>query len=277
MPSKLPKLKLLVVDDAKFIRDLVHKTIRSDYPSFIVVEAENGKKAQQAMENGGADLILCDWEMPEMTGIEFLQWVRGEEDHAATPFIMVTSLDKRVHVVEALTAGVNDYVSKPFTAEQLTTKVMRQLVKAGKLTEAQSQAANRIANPMTAGGAELLASSFSSAKVSSAKKVNRIKKGLLLLGEERLPAQILSINKTEAQLFINLTGSQPRLADPLLLGLALTKEETTHKATVKGFIKALQLKEANPASTKVSLTMHFAPMDSQAEASFNQLMELATS
>lgn len=278
MANKLPKLKLLVVDDAKFIRDLVHKTIKAEYPEFVVIESENGKKAQQFMETGGIDLILCDWEMPEMTGIEFLQWVREQDDYAKTPFIMVTSLDKREHVVEALNAGVNDYVSKPFSAEQLLTKFNRQLVKSGLLTQAQIQAASKQANPITAGGAELLASGFTQAKATKTKTksaASRIKKGLLLLGEERLPTQILSLTKSQASLYINVKGEKPRLADNLVLGLALTRGETTHKVTVKGFITSLELKEADQNSSKVTLTMHFAPMDGQTAASFNQLMDFA--
>lgn len=275
--SKLPKLKFLVVDDAKFIRDLVNKTIRADFPDFTVVEAENGRKAQQVMQNTSIDLVLCDWEMPEMTGIEFLQWMRGEEEFAQIPFIMVTSLDKREHVVEALNAGVNDYVAKPFSAEQLITKTMRQLVKLGKITEAQARPASQAINPFSAGGAELLANTFSSAKATTAKATaSKIKKGLLLLNEQRLPTQILSLNKEEASLYINYEGPKPRLADNLVLGLALSIGDKTHKATVKGFIKQAELKEANPNSSKIVLTMAFNPMDEATEQNFNQLLAFSS-
>lgn len=276
--SKLPKLKFLVVDDAKFIRDLVKKTLRTDYPDFIVVEAENGRKAQQAMQGTEFDMVLCDWEMPEMSGIELLQWVRGEEDFAMTPFIMVTSLDKREHVVEALNAGVNDYISKPFSAEQLITKVMRQLVKLGKLTEAQTTPASQNTGPFSAvGGAEILAGSFASAKAKTARAAaTRIKKGLLLLEEQRLPTQILSLNKEEASLFISYEGVKPRLADELVLGLAFSVGDKTYKSTVKGFIKSLELKEANPASTRISLTMCFNPMDEATQKNFHQLLAVSS-
>lgn len=271
--SKLPKLKFLVVDDAKFIRDLVNKTIRTDFPDFGVVEADNGRKAQQILENGPVDLILCDWEMPEMSGIELLQWVREQEELAAIPFIMVTSLDKREHVVEALNAGVNDYIAKPFSAEQLITKTMRQLVKIGKLTEAQSKPASQVNNPFSAGGAELLASSFSSAKANTAKAVaSKIKKGLLLLNEQRLPVHILSLNKDEAQILVNLKGEKPRLAEGLVLGLAFTSGDKTLKATVKGYIKSLELKEANPNTTKIGLTMTIVTGDDDNSKKFNQLL-----
>ena len=115
----MKKIRLLIVDDAKFIRDLVQKTLRTEYPEMEISEAIDGRKAQSILQNNSFDLILCDWEMPEMSGIELLQWVRKQEHLKEQPFVLVTSLDQKENVVEALQAGVNDYVTKPFTPEQL--------------------------------------------------------------------------------------------------------------------------------------------------------------
>ena len=84
-------LNILVVDDAYFIRDLVKKAVRAQYPAFNVDDAVDGLKAQSMMKKGDYHVILCDWEMPNMSGLELLQWMRGDKNYAKTPFLMITS------------------------------------------------------------------------------------------------------------------------------------------------------------------------------------------
>lgn len=125
-------LKVLVADDATFIRDLVKRTIRDKLGFLEVVDVENGKKAQRQLMKNKFALVLCDWEMPELSGIEVLKWLREyetTEDIAKTPFIMVTSRGGKDNVVEAVSSGVNDYIGKPFTPEQLVGKILKQLQK----------------------------------------------------------------------------------------------------------------------------------------------------
>ena len=129
----MSKVSVLVVDDASFIRDLVKKCLRNYFPGIKIEDAVNGRKAQAILARETFDLVLCDWEMPEMCGLELLTWCR-EQDHLRTlPFIMVTSRGDKENVVQAIQAGVSGYVSKPFTNEQLLTKVKHALNKAGKL------------------------------------------------------------------------------------------------------------------------------------------------
>ncbi|MCJ8314167.1 MAG: response regulator [Saccharospirillaceae bacterium] len=126
----MAQLSILIVDDASFIRDLVKRTLRQHLPNAKVEEAINGKKAQNLLKKSTFDLILCDWEMPELSGIEVLNWLREFEiklERKKTPFIMVTSRGDKKNVVEAVQSGVNDYIGKPFTAEQLITKVTKAL------------------------------------------------------------------------------------------------------------------------------------------------------
>lgn len=131
-------LNILVVDDATFIRDLVKKAVRAQFPEFTVAEAADGRKAQAMMRIGKYDLILCDWEMPEMSGLELVQWMRSEEAYANIPFMMITSRGERSHVVKAVEAGVNDYIGKPFSNEQLGTKLARLVYKFYKLSPHQT-------------------------------------------------------------------------------------------------------------------------------------------
>lgn len=124
-------LKFLVVDDATFIRDLLKKNLRDHFPGCEIIDAPSAKKAQLMLKTNRVDLILCDWEMPEMTGEEFLRWIRGHGQYADMPFIMVTSRGERDFILKAVEAGVSDYLGKPFKPESLVAKVTKVLNKAG--------------------------------------------------------------------------------------------------------------------------------------------------
>lgn len=129
----MSKVSVLVVDDAPFIRDLVKKGLRNYFPGIHIEDAVNGRKAQTLLEREAFDLVLCDWEMPEMSGLELLAWCRTQDNLKAMPFIMVTSRGDKENVVQAIQAGVTDFIGKPFTNEQLLTKVKKALAKVGKL------------------------------------------------------------------------------------------------------------------------------------------------
>jgi DNA-binding response OmpR family regulator len=126
----MAKVSVLVVDDAPFIRDLVKKALRSNFPGLLIEEANNGRKAQQVLSRTAFDLVLCDWEMPELSGLELLKWFRAQPDASKIPFIMVTSRGDKENVVEAIQAGVSDYIGKPFSNEQLIAKVRKALQRA---------------------------------------------------------------------------------------------------------------------------------------------------
>ncbi len=125
-------IRILVVDDATFIRDMMKKTLREKLPGVEVFDAPDGNRALAVMKVQKIDVILSDWEMPSMTGEEFLREIRGNEHYSKTPFIMVSSRGERDHVVTAVKAGVSDYITKPFTPDELIRKTVKQLQKAGK-------------------------------------------------------------------------------------------------------------------------------------------------
>jgi DNA-binding response OmpR family regulator len=124
--------KFLVVDDAAFIRDLLKKNLRDLFPGCQVIDAVSARKAQTLLKTNRVDLILCDWEMPEMTGEEFLKWIRSTDEYSDIPFIMVTSRGERDFIIKAVEAGVTDYLGKPFKPESLAKKVIKALKKVGK-------------------------------------------------------------------------------------------------------------------------------------------------
>lgn len=155
-------IRILVVDDATFIRDMMKKTLREKLPGVEVFDATDGNRALAQMKAQKIDLILSDWEMPGMTGEEFLRAVRANEHYRSVPFIMVTSRGDREHVVQAVQSGVSDYITKPFTPDELIKKSVKQLNKAGKSPKANLSpkvgstqgVANASVDVLTGGGAK---------------------------------------------------------------------------------------------------------------------------
>jgi two-component system chemotaxis response regulator CheY len=118
------KTRILVVDDHALTREMVCSILRS--VGFSQIEtAENGQNALSKLRDRHFDAVVCDWNMPTMTGIEFLRAVRQEEDYKYTPFLMLTAEAYKENIVEAMQAGVSDYVVKPFTASILEEKLVR--------------------------------------------------------------------------------------------------------------------------------------------------------
>jgi CheY-like chemotaxis protein len=126
-------LRILVVDDATFIRDMVKKQLRDKIPGVEVVDAVDGNRAMATMKNQPPDIILSDWEMPNMTGAELLTAVRAMPNGKTIPFVMISSRGDRNHIVKAIELGVSDYLTKPFSADELLKKVFKQLKVIGKL------------------------------------------------------------------------------------------------------------------------------------------------
>ncbi len=126
-------LKILVADDATFIRDMIKKQLRDRIPGVEIFDAADGARALALYKQNDIDIILSDWEMPLMTGEELLRNVRASSNGATVPFIMISSRGDRDHIVKAIQSGVSDYLSKPFTPEELLRKVSKQLKVIGKL------------------------------------------------------------------------------------------------------------------------------------------------
>jgi two-component system chemotaxis response regulator CheY len=88
-----------------------------------IQDAEDGAAGLKKLGDFTADLVVSDWNMPKMTGIEFLKEIRGNDKLKATPFLMVTSEADKSKIIEAVTAGVSQYIVKPFNANQLEEKI----------------------------------------------------------------------------------------------------------------------------------------------------------
>jgi len=114
--------KALVVDDSKAIRQIERKYLEE--LGFEVLEAENGEEALKVVkENPDIELILLDWHMPVMNGYEFLKKLRENPEWSGIKVMMVTTENQQKSVIEAIMAGANEYLMKPFDKEMLETKI----------------------------------------------------------------------------------------------------------------------------------------------------------
>ena len=114
---------VLVVDDSRAIRTILSKTLRE--LGFEVCEAANGKEALEVIQAGktALTLILLDWNMPEMDGLELLKRLRQNPEFSSLVVVMVTAETELDHIAEALEAGANEYVMKPFTKDIIVGKL----------------------------------------------------------------------------------------------------------------------------------------------------------
>ena len=115
-------LKILAVDDSPTMRRIIINTLkRAGFSD--VVEATDGKDAIAKLKVEPISFVITDWNMPEMDGLEFVTTIRGSDEYKDLPVLMVTTRSVKDDIVEALKAGVNNYIVKPFTPETLKQKI----------------------------------------------------------------------------------------------------------------------------------------------------------
>lgn len=117
-------MKILVVDDFATMRRIV-KNVLAQLGFNNVVEADDGMSAMRMLKQEKIDLIISDWNMPKMTGLDLLKAVRSEPSIAATPFIMVTAEAQQDNIMLAVKAKVSQYIVKPFTTDILGDKIQK--------------------------------------------------------------------------------------------------------------------------------------------------------
>jgi CheY-like chemotaxis protein len=296
----MSKVSVLVVDDASFIRDLVKKCLRNYFPGIRIEDAVNGKKAQALLAREAFDLVLCDWEMPEMSGLELLTWCRQQDNLKGMPFVMVTSRGDKENVVQAIQAGVSGYVSKPFTNEQLLTKVKQVMHKAGKLESlmnsaptkmnsafgndslsaltggksapvaAAAPAANPFAKPAAPAAAApapaaapargLLNSPPVKAPAASASTANR-GQGQLRLSSGTQQCVIKALSLKEALLVVKRTDTLPQVLESSVLDME--QGDNAETARLNGYLHAIVAHEQTPDSEWLQLTFRFVDKDPQ--------------
>jgi len=118
----LADLKILAVDDSPTMRRIIMNTLkRAGFND--VVEATDGKDGMTKLKVEKFDFVITDWNMPEMDGLTFVTSIRSDPDLQSLPILMVTTRSVKEDIVQAMKAGVNNYIVKPFTPETLAEKI----------------------------------------------------------------------------------------------------------------------------------------------------------
>lgn len=118
----MASMKILLVDDSPTMRRILQNSLKHlGYED--ISEAENGREALSKLHADQYNFIVTDWNMPEMDGLTFVKTIKEESEFAAIPILMVTTRSQQEDVIEAMRAGVNNYVIKPFTPQVLKQKI----------------------------------------------------------------------------------------------------------------------------------------------------------
>lgn len=271
-------LKALVVDDASFVRDLVKRTIRQRFPVIETTDAQNGRRAQSLMSRASFDLILCDWEMPEMSGLELLQWMRQQPQYEKVPFIMITSRGDKDHVIEAVKEGVSEYLGKPFSPEGLSKKIIKvmgstlshAMGRSGKsmagpadafkesaalLTQKREPASPAVDQPTPALGA-LAPSAPASPKPAAAK--GSMSLASVRFAESTLKSVVKDINLTEVRVIAKRDQSFPGILDQAVVDIDIGEGQM---ARLNGYVHQLQAVDKRRDTDFVSVTIRFVDED----------------
>lgn len=114
---------ILIVDDFPIMRGIIRRMLTKRFGLNNILEAEDGVIAWDILSREKVDLVICDWNMPNMTGIALLKKIRADKRLQDLPFVMVTAEGKKENVIEATKEGVTGYIIKPFTAKDLGKKL----------------------------------------------------------------------------------------------------------------------------------------------------------
>jgi two-component system phosphate regulon response regulator PhoB len=121
--------EILIVEDEAAVRELLAATLMG--AGYGVLEAANGSQAQDIVAAERPALILLDWMLPGMSGLEFAKWLKNDQEMADLPVIMLTARDEENYKVLGLEAGIDDYVTKPFSTRELLARIKAVLRRAG--------------------------------------------------------------------------------------------------------------------------------------------------
>ena len=117
-------MKILVVDDFSTMRRIVRNLlVELGFTNQLIQEADDGNNAMTMLKSQPFDMVVTDWNMPNMTGIDLLRAIRAEPSLKGLPVLMVTAENNRDQIIAAAQAGVNGYIVKPFNAQTLQSKI----------------------------------------------------------------------------------------------------------------------------------------------------------
>lgn len=119
--SAMNKRQILIVEDEKPIRDMVHFALESD--GYEIIEAVDGKQLAEQLAQYSPDVILMDWMLPDVSGLELVRRIKRDEVTSEIPIIMLTAKTEERNKVEGLDSGADDYITKPFSVKELSARI----------------------------------------------------------------------------------------------------------------------------------------------------------
>jgi len=271
----MKKIKILIVDDASFMRDIVRKGVRNTYPGFATKEAADGSQAKTMLGQEDFDLILCDWEMPKMTGEELLGWLRTDGPKPDTPFVMITSRGDKDHVVKALELKANNYIVKPFTNEKLSGVITKQLtqslgIKVDELRKLGAGSAVGVApgsndamTLLTGGATKATSSSNSNSNTTPSNSARPKEQSIAQLRWKDLKTKCLikEISMDSVTAVIRGDNNIPSIMELVVFDLVTNDGKDISR--INGYTYQLQAREANAESEFVNITIRFVDGDDQ--------------
>ncbi|NVK72879.1 response regulator [Marinomonas sp. CT5] len=277
-------LKILVVDDASFTRDLIRRTLRKQFPAVEIEDAVNGRKAQQMLNKTQFDMVLCDWEMPEMTGVELLKWCREQPKYKKedVPFVMITSRGDKSHVVEAVKSGVTDYLGKPFSSEQLIGKVISAAKKHNLERKLASKKPRESSGPGGVSSASLgvLMGEGKNTPVKATKFTNLDTPPVVSVKDVKIPTMVrfegkqfrcmvIQFSKAEVMMLIKSDDVVPQVLGQAVLDLE-------HKGAMNRlnyYVQSVATTEKKHNSAFLTVGLSLIDQDSEKETFISQLFE----
>lgn len=123
IPDSVKNKKILIVDDIPSMRSIM-KAFLKDVGFFRLATANDGKEALEKINRTQFDLVICDWNMPGLTGLDILNTIKADDDLKSTFFMMVTASSEMEKVKQAIASGIDGYIIKPFQANVLYEKII---------------------------------------------------------------------------------------------------------------------------------------------------------
>ncbi len=282
------KIRVLIVDPAAFVRDALKRSLRHFMRDVEIFDANSGNRALPVLRTNKIDLIIAEWAMEDMSGRELLVWARAEEKYAKTPFIVTSDEGDRNLVMNAIAAGANDFMAKPFSPDEVQKKMMKQLTRIGyKSTDMKAEAQNAglgSLDVLTGGGApkkpqvmkprEIKSAGFGkpapkkapAAKSSSFEGVAHVH---LPQGSVKCAIRELSLTGISGMIQRPSPEAMPRVFDTATADLQNAQGEAI--GTLNVYVHALQAGEPRANASTVKLSLRFGEND---PAQFEQLSKL---
>jgi CheY-like chemotaxis protein len=273
------KPNILLVDTTSFSLDLQKRILRGRFPKIEIYTATTGKQAQQTLQKYSIDLILCEWEIPEISGAELATWLRANNETKHIPIIMLTNQNDKAFIASAIKEGAVDYIPKPFSPETFLQKVVKALQKTGyqdnykaqqdavSLLTGGAKAAAKPAPPITPVAAAEFARNAPTTENTEAPKQKIVAQ--LKLAEKSLPCVVKMATLNEIQL-----GASRQVLPVLFetVTVTLTHPNTQQATELNGYIHLLQIASHDPQAQFINIAVRFLNNDADKMEALTQFI-----